>query len=286
MNMQKEDVVKSGRAELDTHADTCGVNNVARILEFMGQVAEVSGFANSMQALQDIPIVKAALAYDDPNTGETIVLIINQALYFGKHMDDILLNPNQIRHYGHVVNDVPRHLGGSTHSIISDDNATEIPLLLRGVISYFLVRTPTMNEIENCATLTLTSENEWNPYSETFQEVEQNIYTNKIRQMQEVKVKSKGLFVSHEELSTRWAVSQTVAKETVKKTTQTFIRIAQLPIERRYRTKNVILKYNRLKCRLYSDTFFSNVTSTQGNKCGQLFATDFGYNKFVPMASK
>jgi hypothetical protein len=96
MNMQMEDEIKSGRAELDTHADTCGVNNVARILEFTGQVAGVSGFANSMQALQDIPIVKAALAYDDPNTGETIVLIINQALYFGKHMDDILLNPNKI----------------------------------------------------------------------------------------------------------------------------------------------------------------------------------------------
>ena len=34
------------------------------------------------------------------------------------------------------------------------------------------------------------------------------------------------------------------------------------------------------------DTFFLNVTSTHGNKCGQFFATDFGYNKFVPMASK
>jgi len=28
------------------------------------------------------------------------------------------------------------------------------------------------------------------------------------------------------------------------------------------------------------------VTSTHGNKCGQFFATDFGFNKFVPMASK
>jgi hypothetical protein len=79
--------------------------------------------------------------------------------------------------------------------------------------------------------LTLTSESEWNPYLETFQEVEQNIYTSKIRQMQEVKVKSKVLFVSHEELPTRWAVLQTLAKEMVKKTTQTFIRNAQLPIE-------------------------------------------------------
>jgi hypothetical protein len=47
-----------------------------------------------------------------------------------------------------------------------------------------------------------------------------------------------------------------------------------------------MLKYNRLKCCLHLDTFFLNVTSTHGNKCGQLFATDFGYIKFVPMASK
>lgn len=38
-----------GRAELDTLADTSGVNNIARALEFTNQVAEVSGFANSLQ---------------------------------------------------------------------------------------------------------------------------------------------------------------------------------------------------------------------------------------------
>ena len=59
-----------------------------------------------------------------------------------------------------------------------------------------------------------------------------------------------------------------------------------MPIERRFRTKNVMLKYNRLNCRLYSDTFFSNVKSIQGHSCGQLFVTDFGYSKFVPMKSK
>jgi len=37
---------------------------------------------------------------------------------------------------------------------------------------------------------------------------------------------------------------------------------------------------------MYSDTFFSNGTSIIGNKCGQLFATDFGYLKFVPMKLK
>jgi len=77
-------VIKSKmRAELDPHADTCGVNHIAKILEYTDQVAEVSEFANSMQPLQNIPIVKVALAYDHPDTGEVFILILNQAIYFG-----------------------------------------------------------------------------------------------------------------------------------------------------------------------------------------------------------
>jgi hypothetical protein len=59
--------VKQCKAALDiSHADTCGVNGVARILEYTGQVAEASGFTNSLEPLQDIPIVNAALAFDNP----------------------------------------------------------------------------------------------------------------------------------------------------------------------------------------------------------------------------
>jgi hypothetical protein len=176
---RSHDQIKHGRAELDTHADTCGLNDVAKVLEYTGQVAEVSGFANSMQAIRDVPIVKAALAYDDSDTGETIILIINQGLYFGDQLDEILLNPNQIREYGHTVNDVPKRLGGTTHSIISCDNQINIPLSLWGVISYFPVGTPTSRELENCTSITLTSDMEWHPYSENFEEEERK-YTNQV----------------------------------------------------------------------------------------------------------
>ncbi len=47
-----------------------------------------------------------------------------------------------------------------------------------------------------------------------------------------------------------------------------------------------MLQYNRLKCTFYSDTFFSNKVSLTGSKCGQLFVTDFGYAKFVPIKAK
>jgi hypothetical protein len=110
-------IEKYGRAELDSHANTCSINNTARVLEYNNQVAEVSGFANSMQTLKEVPIVKAALAYDHP--------------------DQVLLNPNQLRAYGSVVDDVPLSLGITSHSITTPKHELTTPLCLRGIISYF-----------------------------------------------------------------------------------------------------------------------------------------------------
>ena len=71
------------RCEFDSHADTCGVNDVAKILSYTGKVVQVSAYSPTIEKLEDIPIVSAALAYDDSLTGETFIIIINQALYLG-----------------------------------------------------------------------------------------------------------------------------------------------------------------------------------------------------------
>jgi hypothetical protein len=105
-----------------------------------------------------------------------LILVINQALYFGKNLSHILLNPNQLRFNNVTVDDVPRHLSDtSTHSIIVNDNNLTIPLKLNGIISYFDARTPTLHEIENCQHIVLTSANEWNPYSSHFAESEAEV---------------------------------------------------------------------------------------------------------------
>jgi hypothetical protein len=95
--INNENGITNCTVELDSHADTCGVNDTAKILEYSGQVAEVSGFANTLDSIKDVPIVKAAIVCDIPNTGETVVLIINQALYFSDQLSHILINPNHLR---------------------------------------------------------------------------------------------------------------------------------------------------------------------------------------------
>ncbi len=290
-------------------------NQVARVLETYGQVAEVSEFFDSMEALRDIPIIKAAIAYDDPQSGETVILIINQPLYFGGQLQQMLLNPNQIRSNDIQVNDAPKHLSASSsHSILVKEENLVIPLNLKGILSYFKVRTPTMEEIENCQHVTLTEDDEWNPYSPHFEDLE-NLAKNHQSQLvisaintqcieysdmvlksvhdeteriqnASVKVKNKHLIVEDRELATRWAIGLKDASNTIKETTQKFVRSSLHTIKRRYRTKQTTLRYNQLRCRFSSDTFFSNTKSILQNTCAQLFMTDFGYGKITPMKQK
>ena len=47
--------------------------------------------------VSNVPIISGATAYDDPDTGLTWLLIINEDLYYGDKPDHTLINPNQIR---------------------------------------------------------------------------------------------------------------------------------------------------------------------------------------------
>jgi hypothetical protein len=96
----------------------------------------------------------------------------------------------------------------------------------------------------------------------------------------------KNLFVKEDKLARKWAIGKQVAHDTIKVTTQSFVRNVMHPIERCFKTKNVALCYNHIKHTFTSDTVFANIKSAAGNICRQLFATDFGFTKFVHMKAK
>jgi hypothetical protein len=78
------DTTVSGPMELDSHADTCCAGSNCRIIEYTGKVCNVVGFNHDTpnDELKEVPIVKAATAYDAP-TGETYIIILSQSLYLG-----------------------------------------------------------------------------------------------------------------------------------------------------------------------------------------------------------
>ena len=110
-------------------------------MEYTEKVVDVAPFSDEYKQMEEIPIVKAAFAYDDPATGETFILLFGQALYIGPKLKHALLNPNQMRSNGVEVDDIPRFLAprnkDSTHSLYFPEENIRIPLDLDGCISHF-----------------------------------------------------------------------------------------------------------------------------------------------------
>ena len=89
--------------ELDTHADTCCVGSACKILHITGK-ADVTGFLDTIGKVKEAPIVTAAMAYDDNDSGDTHILVFHQVLHFPLMMKH-LLNPFQLCEAGVNVQD-------------------------------------------------------------------------------------------------------------------------------------------------------------------------------------
>jgi hypothetical protein len=128
--------------------------------------------------------VTAVVAYDDPVSGETILLIINQAIYIPT-LEHNLLCPMQMRLKDVLVSEIPKFLSSSqpqvyTHTTlrvreVKTRDQYLIPLSLEGVTSYFPTRKPNVvdYESETNSKYELTFESpEWDPHLTQFAEQE------------------------------------------------------------------------------------------------------------------
>ena len=118
--------------------------------------------SNNYQPIQNVPIVTAATAYDDPNTNQTYILVLNECLYYGMKLEHSLFNPNQLRHFGVDVWDNAYNPNHSL-SIECHNNNIVIPLATKGTKVYFTTRSPTNEELGQCHHVELTYRIEWNP---------------------------------------------------------------------------------------------------------------------------
>jgi hypothetical protein len=165
---------------MDSHADTCCVGRNSTVLYSHNRTVNVSPFLDSLGTANSVPIVTAAIAYDDEITAKTYILIVHQALYFGDKLEHNLLNPFQCQLNGINIKECPRILdptaSDDSHSILFPKDELKIPLLLNGIVSYFPSRRPTKEEFERCPHIELTSnEPEWNPHDEIYSKGEMDM---------------------------------------------------------------------------------------------------------------
>jgi hypothetical protein len=149
---------------LDLHANmsAAGANTVS--LWFTDTYVSVSPFIGECKALEEIPVASMATAWDHPLTGETYLLVINEALYFGDWIGHSLISLNQPKDFGLQVNNMLTYYDPtSSHSIFLPESDLELPLQVRSVFSYLETRKPTDNELVSCQHVELTSASPWDP---------------------------------------------------------------------------------------------------------------------------
>lgn len=174
----------SGRSDMDSHAETCcapGENT--RVLSFTGEHVNVSPFLETYQVLTDIPIASVATVWECPKTLKSFLLILHEALYFGKRLKMSLLCPNQLWDHGLQVNDTPTQFDRKSSHSIRIAGGIEMPLELDGVISFLMTRRLTVEEVRDynggsgLRSIVMTSDQVWDPYSKDFAEREEEART-------------------------------------------------------------------------------------------------------------
>ena len=169
-------------SKIDNHANTCVVGNNALITHDYQQPVSVSGY-DPATGSQQLKIVSAAVAYDDHNTGETTILMINQAIYVPT-VEHNLLCPMQMRLNEVEISECPKFLHPNptdkTHAIVARDEQNEkymIPLQISGVVSYFPTRKPTMDEIDDADQIIhLTADQpKWDPHTDAHARAENSM---------------------------------------------------------------------------------------------------------------
>ena len=102
-----------------------------------------------------MPIVSAAMVWTHPETREMFILDYHQALWYGQEVANSLLNPNQMRFYGHRVcddiTDKNRQCG------IEADNMLYIPFNMKGTVISFDSHVLTDQGLQDCRHVTMMS---------------------------------------------------------------------------------------------------------------------------------
>ena len=326
-----------GRIELNSHADTVVLGSNCVVLHHTGKVCEVSPYTDEYDAITYVPVVNGATLWTDQHTNEENILVFNEALWMGDTLTYSLINPNELRAFGTLVQDNPYHT--DPLGIKPPPYSLEIPLCTAGTIIYANTCAPTQAELATLPFIVLTLSADWDPHHIRFpsHDVEEarRATINGIQARQQRDVHQYGCYniepglqgtvvdpstfstplisavqihdplqlkedvpsaktfhtserkstLSASDLSQRWFIGLKQATQTIKSTSQRLLRLAILPLARRYRADRMY-KRPRLHGVVYTDTMHGHFKSLDGNKYAQIFATEDYFAAAYPMESK
>ena len=145
---------------MDSHADTFVAGRNCTVMHYTERVCDVMPYSDSYEPRKDVPIATVATGYTSQN-GKSCILIINEAIVINE-LEHSLLNPNQLRHFGIVVQDNPYD---STRSMEISTRDRELVIALRssGTTIYADTWSPTATDLEQLPHYTVTGPEPWEP---------------------------------------------------------------------------------------------------------------------------
>ena len=149
-NTRKE---SPSNAVASSGADTCILGKDWLFLHHSDREATVN----------NLKIGIAVAAYDLPS-GETVLVMINEAIDYTVQ-DYTMLSLNQMRHHGVDVCDAhPKFVSGGRQGLFRIKvKDVELPFRMENALATIRFRPATLDEIENCEVIQLTSETQWDP---------------------------------------------------------------------------------------------------------------------------
>jgi hypothetical protein len=166
----EQDEAECSRTEFDSHANMPVVGRHAYVISDTGKIADVSPFTPDYKSME-IPIVDAAVQYEEPYDGKQYILVIRNALHVPS-MRNNLLPPFILRQAGIEVNDVPKiHTNEptkSTHSVTFKETGFSIPLSLWGTFSYFPTTKPIAEDMQASDEIYMLTPSTFNPHDDSY----------------------------------------------------------------------------------------------------------------------
>ena len=220
-------------------------------------------------------LCKACVAYDDPHTGRSYLLVFDQC-FVDEELSASLICPNQLRHNGLTVEDIPvRYDKKSSHSIKIGNLV--IPLSSKDYISYFNIRKPEDDELDTLEELEMTGY-DWDPHSDEHGFLEKTVVSCSVGS-------SSTYAVDPGVLAKNLMITADMAEATLKSTTVLASKIYNEPKFSSYGHRFRYLTRKHLQGRFYTDTFFAR-ESKQGFTAAQLFINELRYLHIVLLKSK
>ena len=68
-------------------------------MHYTDKECDMSPYMGEYEEIKSVPIVQVGTAYDNPETGDTTILILNEEIWMGNQMENTLVKPKHICSY-------------------------------------------------------------------------------------------------------------------------------------------------------------------------------------------